>query len=280
MAEACRHPLFEQIAGAFRTSVPATNFSSARDISSPALILSESSRYYYSYVTAARTSATYEGGYSLAASARKDDMTLIAVILGSVAVTLDDGSTQMRNLTQGKALFEWGFGNFAWRDVLSSGDLITEVKIEYGDGADSVLLRPAETIRLLLDNAIRDDDFTREVIVYSERDGVKLMAPVERGAPLGEIRLYLGGEIRGASRLVANTDVGLQRVRYLESQVRQALGSKWTKLALYVLFLLFATYIALVVRYNIKRRERLRRIKEAKRKIMEERRRDDAGFRR
>ncbi|MDR1590005.1 MAG: serine hydrolase [Oscillospiraceae bacterium] len=271
MQEACRHSLFIQIAGTFKTTLPGTNYSDSRGISSPNYILSETSKYYYMYAAAARTSGTYENGYGLTASARRDDLSLVGVVLGAVAITLEDESTEMQNLTEGKKLFEWGFGNFSWRNVLTSSELIADVPVKYGDGADDVVLRPAESIRLLLDNDVDDGDFTRSITVYAVRDGEPLIAPIERGAVLGEISVYLGEKKYGESRLVANTAVELQRIKYIEDQIKRALGSRWVKLSIFIVLVLFAVYAALVIRYNRIRRARLRRIKEAKQRIIDER---------
>jgi D-alanyl-D-alanine carboxypeptidase len=272
MTDACGSPLFVQIAGTFKTTLDETNFSAQRDISSPNQILNDSSRYYYRDAAAARTSGTYESGYGLAASAVRGDVSLIGVILGAVAVTLEDESTQMQNLTEGIRLFEWGFGNFSWRSVLSTSELITQAPVEYGDGADGVLLRPSDAIEILIDNDIDESAFRRDVVVYSRRDGQTLTAPVEQGAILGEIAVYMNGSKCGSSYLVANTGVELQRIKYIEDQVWAAFGNKWVRFSIFLVVVLFAVYIALVIRYNRIRRARLRRIKEAKQRIIDERR--------
>lgn len=272
MTAACGSPLFVQIAGTFKTTLDGTNYSAQRDISSPNQILNDSGRYYYRDATAARTSGTYENGYGLVASAARDDVSLIGVILGAVAVTLEDESTQMQNLTEGIRLFEWGFGNFGWRSVLSASELIAQAPVEYGDGADGVLLRPSDAIELLIDNDIDESAFSRDVVIYSERDGQPLTAPIESGAILGEITVYMDGKKCGSSYLVANTGVELQRIKYIEDQVWAALGNKWVRFSIFIVVVLFAVYIALVIRYNRIRRARLRRIKEAKQRIIDERR--------
>jgi D-alanyl-D-alanine carboxypeptidase (penicillin-binding protein 5/6) len=270
MIEASRHSLFVDVAGAYSATLRETDFNESREINSPNYMLNEASRYYYRYATAVRTSGTYENGYGLAASARREDMSLVTVVLGASAVILEDESTQMQNLTEGRRLFEWGFENFGWRTILSSGELVAKAPVKYGDGADAVLLRPSASIEALVSNDVSDEAFTRSVTVYPDRDGVTLQAPVERGTILGEITVYLDGENFGTRTLVANTGVELLRVKYIEDQVRAALGSKWARFAMFLLFVLFAVYVALVIRYNKLRRDRLRRIKQAKQRIIDE----------
>jgi D-alanyl-D-alanine carboxypeptidase (penicillin-binding protein 5/6) len=278
LKEACSHSLFVQVAGEFSTTLAATNYNDRRDIRSPNYILGATSKYYYSDATTARASGTYESGYGVTASARRDDISLVAVILGASAVILEDQSTQMQNLTECVRLFEWGFNNFSWRNVLSTGELIAQAPVRYADGADSVLLRPSNSIELLLANDIGEDEFTRVITIYAVRDGETLMAPVDKGAILGEVTVFLNGENCGTAMLVANTGVELQRLRYLEEQVLLALGSKWVKFSVFLLVILFSVYAALVIRYNKLRRERIRKINEAKQRIIDERKSDERDF--
>jgi D-alanyl-D-alanine carboxypeptidase (penicillin-binding protein 5/6) len=271
MDKASRYPLFAQIAGVFDTTLPETNFSERRNISSPNQILNTSSKYYYRYASAARTSATYESGYGIVASAARDDVSLIVVVLGAAAVILEDESTQMQNITEGRRLFEWGFDNFAWRSVLSSGELVAQTPVKYGDGVDNVVLRPSDSINMLLDGGVDESDFTREIVIYADQDDEVLTAPIKKDAVLGEITVYLYGEKCGSAYLVANTGVELRRVKYIEDQIAAALGNRWVKFSLFIVAVLFLLYIALVIRYNRLRRSRLRRIKEAKQRLIDER---------
>ncbi|MDR1299004.1 MAG: hypothetical protein LBJ84_01985 [Oscillospiraceae bacterium] len=278
LKEACGHSLFVQVAGEFSTTIAATNYNDRRDIRSPNYILGETSKYYYSDATTARASGTYENGYGVTASARRDDISLVAVVLGASAVILDDESTQMQNLTECVKLFDWGFNNFGWRNVLSTGELIAQAPVRYADGADSILLRPSKSIEMLLANDVDEGAFTRVITIYAVRDGETLTAPVDKGAILGEVTVFFNGENCGTSALVANTGVELQRIRYLEDQVLLALGSRWVKFSIFLLVILFSVYAALVIRYNRLRRERIRKITEAKQRLIDERKSDGRDF--
>ena len=84
---------------------------------------------------------------------------------------------------------------------MKSTELIAEVPLEMGSDADSVAVRP-ESITHLLPNDM-DLDTLQEIVIYSERDGVPLKAPVDAGSILGEIKILKDGKAIGSTYLVA-----------------------------------------------------------------------------
>ena len=269
---AMQSSIFADITGTFKYQVPQTNTSAARNLTSSNFMLNESGRYYYRYCTGGKPSATFEGGYSMVAAAEGEGFCLVSVIMGAKAVILEDESTQMQNLSETKRLFQWAFSEFSWKTVISSSELVAKVPVRFGDGADFVNLRPASSVSMLIHNDVKVSDFTREIKLYSEESGEALDAPVRVGDALGEITLTHDGRSYGTIKLVANTSVGLQRIEYIKAQLKKLLKTPAVKIGIIILAILFFAYIALVVRYNIRRRRHLQKVAEAKKKIIEERR--------
>jgi len=263
--------LFTEISGVYRYTVKSTNVSDERTFTSPNLLLNANGKYYYRFCTSGMASITYEGGHSFVASAESDGLSLISVVLGSDVIILSDESAEMRNLTETRRLFEWGFSEFAWRIVLSSSEPVDKAPIMHGAGADFVNLRPEKEIRLLLDKDIPDEEFIKKITIYSLESGETLIAPIEAGAELGELTLMRNNESYGTVKLVANTSIDLHRLEFVRMQVAAVLSSSTTRTVIAVLTVLIVLYIALVIRYNIIRRKRLRRIADAKKRLVEER---------
>ena len=285
--EAMSYPLFTEISGVYRHTIESTNMSEPRNLVNSNSLLNTTGKYYFSPCTSGLASATFEGGYSFISFAEADELSLISIILGSDIIILEDESTQMRNLTESRRLFEWGYSQFGWRTVLSSSIPVDKAPVLNGDGADSVNLRPDQSLRLLLDNDVPDSDFKPVVTLYTDEFGKALTAPIASGEVLGEMMLtrpvragevVLAGEVSngmveyGPYMLVANTSVGLHRLVYIRMQVLELLATKTAKRVIWALVGLIVIYIALVVRYNVIRHKRLQRIKEAKRKLADERR--------
>jgi D-alanyl-D-alanine carboxypeptidase (penicillin-binding protein 5/6) len=275
--EAMSHPLFVEISGTFRHNTDSTDESESRRLTNSNSLLNSSSKYYYRPCISGMTSATYEGGYSFVSYAESDGLSLISVVLGSDVIIFEDQSALMRNLSESRRLFEWGFSGFAWRTVLSPSKLVAKAPVSHGDGADFVNLCPELPITLLLDKDIMDDEFVRNVTIYSVDSGETLYAPVTAGDVLGEVTLTRGGVDYGTVLLVANTNIDLHRFEYIKTQLATALSSTAARAVLAGLLVIIVGYVALVIRYNVLRRKRLRKIAATKKKLLEEARRADPG---
>ncbi|MDR0839168.1 MAG: serine hydrolase [Oscillospiraceae bacterium] len=270
--EAARNPVFTEVAASAERAVAATNASDARSVVNSNYMLNPTrERYYYKYAIFGKVSATYESGYGCLEYSERDGLSTIAVLLGSSAITTDDG-TIMQNLTEAKRLLEWGGKNYAWTKVLSSSTLVERAEVEYGDGADFVNLHPDRDVTLLLPSKMAEGEIVREIRVYSADAGTPLTAPVRAGDELGEITLSRDGRVIARARLLADTTVGLLRAKYIKQQIFGMLKSRAAKWILISLVALFVLYGAIVVRYQILRARHMKKVKAAKRKIIDERR--------
>ena len=280
--EAIRYPLFLEISGTYRYSTKSVETSDKRNLTTSNALLNPNSKYYYRPCASGIPSPVFEvgyhevadidGGYSLISSAESDGLSLICVILGSNAVFLEDDSVEMRNLTETQRLYEWGFSHFSRRTILSTTDPVAKAPVTHGAGADFVNLRPESAITLLLENGVLDEEFERTVTIYSEKNGETLYAPVSAGDVLGEILLTRGNEKYGPVLLVANTNIELNRVQFIRMKISDMLATRAARFVMWLLTILVLAYIALVIRYNILRRRRLRKIAEAKARLSSERR--------
>jgi len=270
--EALSHPLFVEIAGAFRYETEGTEDYPPRILTNSNMLLNQNSKYNYRPCTSGRTSATYEGGHSYIGFAEADGLSLIAVVLGSDEVMYEDESVDLRNFVEARRLFEWGFAEFSWRIILSPSDLVGRAPVTHGAGADYVILRPDSEIKLLVDNSIPNEEFIRNVKIYSTDNGDTLYAPITAGDVLGEVTVTRNGVNYGTVKLTASTDIELHRLQYIRMQASELFSSTIARRIMWVLFGLVALYLALVIRYNIVRIRRIRRIKTAKRRLAKERR--------
>jgi D-alanyl-D-alanine carboxypeptidase (penicillin-binding protein 5/6) len=262
MREATSHPLFMDIAGAYRHRAAATNTHAERALTNSNHIIYENSRYYYRYATGGKVSATYEYGYSAAESAERDGLALVSVVLGAKAVILDDKSTQMQNLTESRRLFEWAFTNFAYVTALNSYIPIAKTPVLYGDGADEVNLRPGESVTVLLPADTEPEAVRLVTRVFAEAAGETLTAPIRAGDVLGEVTVLLNGQEIATVPLVASTDVDLQRIKYARAQILDALGGTVARTIYISLGVLIVAYTIIVIRWNINKQKKLRETRE------------------
>ena len=269
--EAVNNNLFLEISGTIRHVTAETNMTDARRLINTNSMLNQAGRYYYRHLITGATSFLFEGGYSFIGYAESEGLPLISIIFGSSAIIHEDQSTDLQNLLETRRLLDWGFSNFAIRSIISSSDLIARVPVEHGAGADFVNLRPESSIELLLDNAIPDEAFIRDIIIYSEVNDEPLVAPIEAGTVLGEVTISRDGFEYGTILLVANTSIELHRFQLIRMQITEALNSTIVRNIIIALAILVFIYIVLIIRYNVIRQKRLAAIRRNKQALINER---------
>lgn len=266
--EAVSLDLFMEICNTVNYTVPATNMAAERKLSNTNGLINSSSPYYkgyyYEYARGVKTGHTSAAGYCLISTAEKDGIHLICVVLGGTGVQNADGSLTYGNFKDTIALYDWAFSNFSVQEILSSSELVAEVKVEMGADADSVTVRPKDVITALLP---KDEDlsgFHREIVIFNERSGETLNAPITAGQVLGEITVSKDGVVYGTTSLVSSTSVTLSNLQYMRHQVKTVLHLTWVKIIFWLLMLALVVYILLVVRYRTLHKRHLREVRAAR----------------
>ena len=150
---------------------------------------------FYSGATGLKTGFTTGAGYCLSASAQRDGMELIAVVMGC--------DTSANRFAACKSMLDYGFANFALISPQIKGDL--EVPVKLGT-QQSIKAVPGESAQLLIDKSQREmvtTDFTLE-------EGVT--APVSQGQRLGTMTIRAGEQILAEVPLVA--EFGIPRLSW------------------------------------------------------------------
>lgn len=148
---------------------------------------------YYEGCDGGKTGSTNEAGYCLAATAKRGNMRLIAVVLGSVT-----GKNRFDETAQ---LFNFGFGNFENKKVVSAGVVMDERSSVVGGNVDSVSIFAKDDVYVL--SKKRDED-----VQISTEIRVKLVnAPIKKGDKVGEVFVIKNGIVVGQSDLLSNENV-------------------------------------------------------------------------
>ena len=266
--EAMKYPMFMEMANTkyYQTDNAAVNggngFSNSNALITDDAYYARYGSYLYEGASGIKTGYTNAAGYCLISTAQREDIHVLAVVMGC------DGETNAQierfyNFDDTIAMYDWVFNNFSHRSIISTSENIMSVPVELSDGG-SAMLRPQSSITALLPNDVTAEGITRDIVLYNEQ----LVAPIAAGTPLGEMTLSLNGEVLGTVTLVNNSEVELSRMEYMKQQIAEIFSRGWV-IAIIVLVLVFLTlYVILVLRY---RRLRQRHLRERRR--MEQRRR-------
>ena len=145
---------------------------------------------FYSGCTGLKTGFTSGAGYCLSASAERDGMELIAVVMGS--------KTSQERFAACKSMLDYGFANFA----LYTPKLETEAQVPVTLGKAGIATAvPAEAPALLVEKG-QISSITSEVKLDES-----VTAPVSQGQKLGMLTIRVGEQVLGQIPLVAEVAV-------------------------------------------------------------------------
>ena len=146
----------------------------------------------YEGTTGIKTGSTNVAGYCISASAKRDNLHLIAVILG--------GATGQIRFNEAKKLLDYGFANYESYSIGKKDDVIATLPVEKSDvtSVDSVLERD---VNALLPKGNKGE--VKKEIVNSDI----IQSPIQKGDKLGELIISINGEEIDRVNLVAKNDV-------------------------------------------------------------------------
>ena len=150
---------------------------------------------FYSGCTGLKTGFTSGAGYCLSASAQRDGMELIAVVMGA--------DTSQNRFAACKSMLDYGFANYAlYTPALQEG---AAVPVVLGK-AESVAAVPGETAAMLVEKGQLSSIASQITLEES------ITAPVSRGQRLGTLTIRSGEQVLSQIPLVA--DVPVERMTW------------------------------------------------------------------
>lgn len=268
--EAMKHQLFMEICNtqSYQAASPDVNngypMTNSNALISPGSIYG--SQYLYEYASGVKTGYTRAAGYCLISTAHKENLNVLAVVMGCDG-SQNSNSEEYWNFLDSRTLYDWTFDNFGYRTIVSATEPITSVEVSLAADGGTAILRPAQDLTVLMPNEVSTDEIVRSTTIYTD----KLVAPIAAGTALGEMRLSVDGVIYGTVKLVNNADIQLSRSEYIKMRIQEILSNGWVITILCVLAFILLAYIALVVRYRRLRQKHLRQVRRAEQQRARER---------
>lgn len=141
--------------------------------------------------TGIKTGWTSKAGYCLAASAKRHDLELTAVILGA--------GTENSRFDRARTLLEWGFEHYSMQSLASADETVGKVPVADYLDVDVVALVEEDLRVGVLD---LEGDIVRTTNLYSHVE-----APVSAGSRLGTLTFTQGDRLLAQVPVVAAVDV-------------------------------------------------------------------------
>lgn len=137
---------------------------------------------FYKGTTGLKTGTTSRAGYCLSASAERNGLHLIAVVMGA------DSSNE--RFDGAKAMLDWGFANFETVTPQLDSSLLSEVRVL--KGVEAYVVPVADEIKPLTLKKGESDKISTEIILAEN-----IEAPCEENQILGKIILTVDGKTAG-----------------------------------------------------------------------------------
>lgn len=142
---------------------------------------------FYDGATGLKTGSTNNALCCVSATAKRDGMHLIAVVMGS--------PNSKARFAAASGLLNYGFANFAAAELGEKDKIVCRERVSKGV-KEEIELAASDTVSALLPKS-------RIGEVETETEIRPLTAPIEKGTVVGEIRALLDGEIIASCSLVA-----------------------------------------------------------------------------
>lgn len=190
---AMKNDTFKKIVSTATYTVPATNKSEERILKNTNIFLHKYlsnetlNPYYYEFATGIKTGYTTVAKSCLVASASKNNIDLICVILEG---NENENASYSERYEDARNLFETTFNNYSLHTVKSANDKITTSEIQNTHfllkNLDLVL---ESNVDFLVENENLTNEFKPEILLYEDA----LTAPIKKGDVLGTVTYTYNG---------------------------------------------------------------------------------------
>ena len=154
---------------------------------------------FYDGANGLKTGSTSKALRCLSAAAKRNDMQLIAVVLGA--------PTSAERFASAKSLLDYGFANYAVNTQITAGDEVQKIAVEKGVD-EEVGVVAGDSCSTLVKKG-QEDNITKEIKIDET-----ITAPIEAGQKIGTMTISRDGEViadidLNASSAVEKKGIGL-----------------------------------------------------------------------
>lgn len=165
----------------------------------------------YKGATGLKTGSTSVALYNLSASATRDGLSLIAVIMKAP-------TTKIR-FAEAQKLLDYGFSSYSYQEFGKKDDVIKSLNVTKGVETELNAILESSCGTLVKKGEAKD-------LVQNINLEDFVTAPIQKGQKLGEITYSINGEVVGSSNILAEKDVGKMTLLNITSSLYQS----WYKL--------------------------------------------------
>ena len=189
LIKAIQNEMFCDAFGAKYYSVPATNKSDARHLSSQNYLINNDKVviHYDERVTGSRTAVANDLSRSIASVAQVDDMKLVCVVMGAESVYEKDGYTirVFGGYDETKKLLDLGFTGYKTAQILHPNQVILQKSVLDGSSDVSIGTKTGAF-------SVIPDNVNADALVFKYVNETPITAPIENGQKVSTLQIWYG----------------------------------------------------------------------------------------
>ena len=147
---------------------------------------------FYPGMDGLKTGYTSEAKFCLTATAKRDNLRFIAVVMGEPDV-------KKRN-QEVSSMLDHAFNHYTSKRIFQKGDLIAEKRIDKGN-PDKIRIQANQPIDLLIKKGEPVQDYQKKWIWHD------LKAPIKKGERLGKLQIVHDGKVVAEWNLISNMEI-------------------------------------------------------------------------
>lgn len=235
LSAAANNEVFMDAFSAVEYTVPATNMSEPRELSSTNFLMTQYD-YMDSRVTGGRTGAVVSGERNLAVMAEKDDVQLFCVVLGSASKLSDGGKViTYGSFKETSALLDKGFTQQQPVQIFYENQVLKQFEVANGDSDVTVSVQ--NSVVTLLPQGVTQANLSYRYI----DNGTGIRAPVKAGDPISSVQVWYKDLCLAQADLYALHDVDVKKV------IETAEIGEETGTSAYTVFIVVAVIVGLLL---------------------------------
>ena len=235
---AYQNAYYMELAATTKYNIDATNEHAKRTLYTRNYLLSRQTYadYYYAPATGMNAGATESAGYCIVASAHIHNQNYLCIVMGA---------SDYNSFRYAKQLFEWVSQTHGYRSVLSERNILSEIPVSLGAGADYVTIIPKSEVVCFMPLSL---DLSTTLAIETEMYFDHLTAPVKAGLIVGKATVFLEGEQIAVVDIVTASSLSRDHSAHLSRRIRNFLQSTGFLLIVLGILLLGTVYVLVVAR--------------------------------
>lgn len=194
---AMKNELFREIVDIAHIKIPPTNMTEKERyyINTNALLSTlRHTDYYYRGTTGIKTGTTDAAGSCLVASAKRNGMELISVVLNAEKST-DSYADSIR-------IFDYGFEKYEFVRAATENEIVGQADVKWGWSKDTVTLSAVDNINVVVPKGTDTDKLEIKINLIEN-----VYAPIKKGDVICTASVFLEDKELGGGEVCADTDV-------------------------------------------------------------------------